>query len=294
MAFLGGIFGGNNQGQQAGNQANQNLWTSAAIGNQAIQSGQNAALGDYATNYYDPYSATGQEANTMYANALGLNGAQGNQAATNAFQAGPGYQFALGQGIQALDRSAAGSGMFGSGNAAMALNNYGQGMANQQYGNWLQNLAGLNNQGLQAASGQTGRQGALAGINMWGADAQNRNVMGAGSQGASDILQGTMADVNANQMGGANLWNALLGGANLGAKYYSDRRDKTDIRRLGKDAVTDMPIYAYRYKGDSKAFPKVIGPMAQDIEKRRPDLVHEIGGHKVISANWMTELAKAA
>lgn len=66
----------------------------------------------------------------------------------------------------------------------------------------------------------------------------------------------------------------------LGA--FSDRRAKTDIEELGIDPLTGLKTYAYRYKGDSKSYPKVIGPMAQDVEERFPGSVREIGGHKVI------------
>jgi hypothetical protein len=32
-------------------------------------------------------------------------------------------------------------------------------------------------------------------------------------------------------------------------------------------APTKLPIYAYRYKGDPKTYPKVVGPMAEDVGK---------------------------
>ena len=47
----------------------------------------------------------------MSANALGLNGPAGNAAATAAFQAGPGYQFALEQGLEGINRTANAAGM---------------------------------------------------------------------------------------------------------------------------------------------------------------------------------------
>ena len=54
----------------------------------------------------------------------------------------------------------------------------------------------------------------------------------------------------------------------------SDRRLKTDIRRVGK---TDggLPLYAYRYKAGG---PHQLGVMAQDVAKVRPDAVGDIGG----------------
>jgi hypothetical protein len=62
----------------------------------------------------------------------------------------------------------------------------------------------------------------------------------------------------------------------------SDERDKTDIKKLNKTSKHGLPLYAYRYKGDPKSYPKVIGPMAQDVEKLYPEAVGEIGGHKVV------------
>lgn len=295
MPFLGGIFGGNSAGGDAANQALAAGWTGAQIASDNFWGGERGAAAQFGTNYYDPWTASGTQANTMYGNALGLNGPQGNQAATAAFQANPGYQFATQQGIQALDRSAAGSGMFGSGNAAMALNDYGQGMANQQYGNWLSNLNGMNSQGLLAAGGQQQRQGILGGYNMQAGLASGNADMQAGLNASNVIMQGQLADAAANAQGGSNLFgalgSALSGGLNL---LMSDRREKTDIEKLGIEPETGVPIYAYRYRTDPKSFPKTVGPMAQDIEKRRPDLVAEIGGHKVISGNWFNEMAKAA
>ena len=164
MAFLSGLFGGNDSASNAAASAVpfQLMGAQQSLG--ALGSAYDTAKKEYGTNYYDPYTTTDTNANTMYANALGFNGASGNKAATDAFPTNPGYNFQLQQGIQALDRSAAGSGLFGSGNAAMALNQYGQGLANQDYGNWLSRLQGLGAQGLTAAAGQTGRQGSLAGI----------------------------------------------------------------------------------------------------------------------------------
>jgi len=47
----------------------------------------------------------------------------------------PGYQFALQQGTQAIDRSAAAKGMLNSGNVLQELQKYGSGLASQEYGN---------------------------------------------------------------------------------------------------------------------------------------------------------------
>ena len=71
-------------------------------------------------------------------------------------------------------------------------------------------------------------------------------------------------------MGGAGGLPALIA--------MSDRTEKTDIKKVGKDDETGLDLYAYRYKGDPKTYPKVVGPMAQDIAKKFPDQVREVGG----------------
>ena len=40
---------------------------------------------------------------------------------------------------------------------------------------------------------------------------------------------------------------------------------KTDITKVG--SKMGVPIHAYRYKGDPKSYPKVVGPMAEDVAK---------------------------
>jgi len=90
--------------------------------------------------------------------------------------------------------------------------------------------------------------------------------------------------------------NALLGGlgavgsaasgiASL-AGLFSDERAKTDIEKVGKDKDTGLTMYAYRYKGDPKSYPKVVGPMAQEVEKTYPDQVRDVGGRKVVNLGF--------
>lgn len=81
-------------------------------------------------------------------------------------------------------------------------------------------------------------------------------------------------------LGGLLLQGFAKGGA-LAGLFSSDQRDKTDIKELGIDPLTGLKMYAYRYKGDPKTYPKVVGPMAQDIEAAGGP-VREIGGHKVV------------
>lgn len=73
-----------------------------------------------------------------------------------------------------------------------------------------------------------------------------------------------------------------MGGLSGLAGLFSDENAKTDIEKLGKDEETGLDMYAYRYKNDPKSYPKVVGPMAQDVERHNPDAVKKIGGKRVI------------
>lgn len=88
----------------------------------------------------------------------------------------------------------------------------------------------------------------------------------------------------------SNPIGTLAGLATIGSMLFSDRRDKTDIKKLGNDTESGLDIYAYRYRGDPKNTQKVVGPMAQDVEKKYPGTVYEIGGHKVIDMTALTAL----
>ena len=91
------------------------------------------------------------------------------------------------------------------------------------------------------------------------------------TSGASSTAQTTPTD-----------WADIISkGAGAAADIYgiaSDRSMKTDITKLGKgDPKTGIEMHAFRYKGDPKSYPKVVGPMAQDVEKADPDAVTPMG-----------------
>jgi hypothetical protein len=82
----------------------------------------------------------------------------------------------------------------------------------------------------------------------------------------------------------SGLGGVLSGIGAIGA--LSDRRTKTNIKKLGKDPTTGLPIYSYDYKDDVERAkkagapmgPKRVGPMAQDIAEKYPDAVGSVGG----------------
>lgn len=194
------------------NIARSDLGTGYGASTGAINAGANGAQG-YLSAGYAPINALasqyGQGAN-LYADSLGINGAQGNQNAVNAFQAGPGYQFALNQGVDAITRAANASGGLG-GNSLKDTIGYGQNLANQEYGNWQNKLAGYNPLQMQAT--QAGAQGSAlqAGV----ATGQGNTLSDLARQyygqlGTNDTsLGGAQA---ANTIGGAQNYQGIYGG----------------------------------------------------------------------------------
>lgn len=93
----------------------------------------------------------------------------------------PGYQFRLGEGIKALDRSAAARGRLRSGAQVKAITKFGQDYATNEYDNMLRrfyNLAGVG----QNATTTTGQFGQYAG------NALAQGYLGAGQARASGYI----------------------------------------------------------------------------------------------------------
>lgn len=101
-------------------------------------------------------------ATDLYLGALGVNGPAGTAAAKSAFTTGPGYEFAVNEATNAAARNAAKLGLAGSGNALDEIRSRAQGVAGQEYGNYLNRLAGFVNPELAATSGAA--QGTAAGF----------------------------------------------------------------------------------------------------------------------------------
>ena len=121
----------------------------------------------------------------------------------------PGYQFNLQTGTQAINENAAATGNLMSGNTGVALEKYGQGLAQntyqQAYNNALQayqanysDLMGGVGAG-QTATGQEGQEGALAANNLTNLD------LTGGAQQASQINNAAAARAS-GYIGSANAW----------------------------------------------------------------------------------------
>lgn len=140
----------------------------------------------YDTNRADqaPWRNIGVQALGQLGSVYGFNTngkATGQPGNFDAFTQSPDYQFRLTQGINALDRSAASRGRLYSGAQMRAAQDYGQGAASQEYGNWFNRLSSLAGNG-QAATNQVGQYG------MNYANQAGQNFMNAGNAQASSYM----------------------------------------------------------------------------------------------------------
>lgn len=117
---------------------------------------------------------------------------------TNQLRSTPGYQFRFNEGENALNRSLAAKGGLYSGAAGKALQEYGQGIADQTYGDYMNRLMSVAGLG-QSSANATG----AAGMNY--ANQAGANYLAAGNAKASGYI---------------NSANALTGGFNSGMSNY--------------------------------------------------------------------------
>lgn len=134
--------------------------------NPAYQAYQKVKWGATPTQVASSSSVLGKFLNTPeYQLQFGNTGAAVDPTASvlDRFQTSPGYQFQLDQGQKALEKSMASRGLLESGSFAQEMNKFGQGVANQEFNNYLNrvtgtfqnyqnNLLNLANGGQQASS----------------------------------------------------------------------------------------------------------------------------------------------
>ena len=140
-------------------------------------------------NRLKPYTDVGGNAIRALGSEYGLNAAPEG---FGGFKESPGYQYALSEGEEAINRAAASKGLRLSGGTQKDLTRHAVGTASQDYGNWRNGLAGLATNGQNAASTvntQTANLESIRGNALTGAS----NAIG---NAASAQLQNTSALVN--------------------------------------------------------------------------------------------------
>ena len=230
--FFSNLFGAGDTGKATKKAAEENI--------QVLGDYRDTASGLYDTGFdtanerigearglYSGMSKRGLAGLDSYFDALGLNGAEGNARAVDQFQTAPGYDFRMEQGLQALDRRAAGRGMLASGNTNLDTIRFAQGLADQEYNSYLDRLSGLGSLYQQGVSGEANALGNLANLATGEAGARvglesqyATGLMGANNQIAeADEMRSAAKRQGANNMlgvVGTLVGSAFSGGRTLG------------------------------------------------------------------------------
>jgi hypothetical protein len=162
-----------------------------------------------------PYMQSGNTAMSAYLNSLGIGseGAQGQQNLRDKFQQGPGYQYALQQAQLATQRKAAASGQGMSGAEQRELGSQAEGLANQDWSNWLGNyqnrLSDIAGIGQRSAMQQAGYE--VQGGNWLANLGQNyTNMSTAQMQAAAKArAEAMMAEQVQNAQSSKDWWSGL-------------------------------------------------------------------------------------
>lgn len=172
----------------------------------------------------EPWYQQGINAGEALNYELGLTGTRPDD--YQGFQKTPGYDFEMSEGLGAVNALAGARGGLNSGRTLQALQERGQGIANQGVNNWLNRITGVSDTGLSAASlqasaGQNAASGvsnALGGIG----NAQAAGAIGVGNA-RTGALTNTLGSFNYQRgltggggFGNSSLFNPLFGGSGLG------------------------------------------------------------------------------
>ncbi len=190
----------NAEGQYVGRVPSDNIFDQFGAGGWEDYGGGGSQGGKFRNKKYEEYLRAKADYDIQKKRLSGIIG-QTPQPIGDKLKTTPGYQFRLQEGINALDRGAAARGLSLSGAQLKGVQGYGEGMASQEYTNYMNRLASLAGLGQQAA-GTTGQYG----INY--ANQAGQNTMAAGNARASGYIN----QANAFTGGVQGVGNALSGG----------------------------------------------------------------------------------
>lgn len=235
MGFFSNLFGGG-QAKAAKRAAEIQAAAAEKVGQRAettqtdaiadLETALQGALGKFgeARTELEPFADSGRTALSAIQSVLGLSsdptaGENVISALTNA----PGYQFGMGQGVQALDRSAAARGSLYSGAQGKALTQFGQDYAGTQLNTVLDRISQLVSGGQNAVTNQASIYGNEAGA-VQGQGQDKANVRLGVLDAISNAISGQAAAQAGGVMGAANAkaagtQNALSAIGNVG-KFF--------------------------------------------------------------------------
>lgn len=236
--------------------------------------------------YAQPYYEAGTTGLNTLMQKLGLAGDAGssdygsllkNYTGQGIYQ-DPSYKFRFEQGNKAAERALAAQGKYLAPAGVQALQDYGQGLASQEY----QNAYNRYN------TDQENIYNRLANISGLGqtAGAQNAQLGQNYANSGSDLFTGMgnsiMAAQQAARANRTSMFNTLLGGATkLGSAYMmSDPALKENVTHFGQE--NGHNIYEFTYINDNSG-KKYIGVMADEVLKTDPDAVIEKDGFLAVN-----------
>lgn len=157
-----------------------------AANDQAIAEQRRQA--DQAREDFAPWRTVGGSALTKLSGMYGLSpqGGSGVEGAYGGYQQSPGYQFQRDEGVKAIERSAASRGQLASGASQKAIARYVTGLADSDYGQYVNQLNTLAGFGQSATAGTVASgQGAAANIANLYQDSGNARASSYANIGAS-------------------------------------------------------------------------------------------------------------
>lgn len=147
---------------------------------------------------FQPYLTGGQQGLGATSDLLGLNGPEAATAAMERFRTSPGYEWQLQQGLRAVDAAHAAKGMGRSGAVLKAEQEFGQGLADKEFGDYYNRLFSLSGQGLNAASGISSAANNLSAA--LEGNAQSMAGVNLAQGGAQSSIYGNMASGLSNSV----------------------------------------------------------------------------------------------
>lgn len=168
------------------------------------------------------------------------------------------------------------------GNAAQAQN-YSQNMSGANYQNQLrqnQIQEDMQRRGFSLNEINSILSGQQVSMPQFGGFGQASNAQPTNYLGAAQLnYEGSANNYNAQQGMMGNMMGGL--GGIIGGFNFSDRRVKTDIKRIGRHP-RGFGVYRYRYIGETR--PRV-GFIAQEVRRFAPELVRSFNG--VLAVNYL-------
>lgn len=193
---------------------------------------------------FSPWVAQATGGMNQAANILGLGGDDANAGALDNWWNSSGGKFLMEQGTEDIVGNRAANGLLRSGGTSDRIEEYRTNLASTKLNEYLGNLMGFNQQGLQAG-------GLISNAGQY----SNSTGKGTNSSGGLGKAIGSVLSI------------------------FSDPRLKTDVRKLGEDA-DGLGRYRFRYKGENTY---QYGVMADEVARIRPwALGPEIGGFQTV------------